>query len=845
MQTTQCDQARLALILNAGKYLGLASVSLLAILSSSPGAQAQFLCADTSGSNGGATAVNTTDIACGPQAHADGSSGAAAYPGQAIAIGYKSNAANFQAIAIGSESSATGDGSTAIGPFAKATGARSFAAGFLSKASAGSGVAIGYDTVASGSAGIAMGDRAAAIGDSTIAFGRLASATGNYSVTAGFSSAANGAGAVALGGFSGAKGDYSVATGYEAAASGSGAVALGVYSNASDANSVALGSNSKTSAAVPTGGAVLNGQAYTFAGTAPFSTVSIGVSGTERTITNVAAGRISSTSTDAINGSELYATNQAVGVLGTKVTNLDNRVTTVEGDVTNILDGRAGLVRQVGGAPGSGTVTVGAETGGTLIDMTGTDGKRKVTGVANGDVAATSFDAINGSQLHGVSQSIVNHLGGGSSVGPNGAIIGPIYTVQGKSYTTIYDSFGAVDNSLTTIKTNITNLGGQINGVASDALLWSSSKGAFSASHGGSSSNKITNVADGALNATSSDAVNGSQLFATNKKVEQNTTDIANLDHRVTNVEGDITKLDNRVTTVENKVSLVSTTVTNQGTQIAALEKGAVKYTLDSNGNPTNEVKLTGDGSGSAVTVKNIATGVDDTDAVNVGQLRAAVDQVGAGSTLAVKYVGDANGKPTNTVALTGDGTGSPVTIQHVAPGKADTDAANYGQIKNQVAYDTDATGTRTNTISLSGNNGAPVRISNVANGVKDGDAVNLSQLNGVRADAHAYTDTKVADLKNYTDARLDNLSGNIREAQQEARGGIASVMAASQLRYDDRPGVLSIAGGFGGFKGQTSFATGLGWTSQDQQWRVNGSMGVSLNTGDVTWGVGASYSFE
>ncbi|MER9338275.1 YadA-like family protein, partial [Mesorhizobium sp. M0293] len=90
------------------------------------------------------------------------------------------------------------------------------------------------------------------------------------------------------------------------------AMALGAGATANEPGSVALGAGSTTAAAVATTGTTINGVNYTFAGTAPTSTVSVGSVGNERTVTNVAAGRISSSSTDAINGSQLFATNQAV-----------------------------------------------------------------------------------------------------------------------------------------------------------------------------------------------------------------------------------------------------------------------------------------------------------------------------------------------------------------------------------------------------------------------------------------------------------------------------------------------------------------------------------------------------
>ncbi|RUW34469.1 YadA-like family protein, partial [Mesorhizobium sp. M1E.F.Ca.ET.041.01.1.1] len=140
----------------------------------------------------------------------------------------------------------------------------------------------------------------------------------------------------------------SVALGTNATTNGAQAVALGAGATANEPGSVALGAGSTTAAAVATTGTTINGVAYTFAGTTPTSTVSVGDVGKERTVTNVAAGRISDTSTDAINGSQLYATNQAVEAVQGSVGNLNeyaiqydkngdgtksNSVTLVGGDV--------------------------------------------------------------------------------------------------------------------------------------------------------------------------------------------------------------------------------------------------------------------------------------------------------------------------------------------------------------------------------------------------------------------------------------------------------------------------------------------------------------------------------
>ncbi|GAB3103665.1 YadA-like family protein [Lysobacter terrae] len=141
----------------------------------------------------------------------------------------------------------------------------------------------------------------------------------------------------------GATGTNSVAVGTNAQSSGAQSVAIGDGAVATDPKSVALGSGSATAPVVATTSGVIAGTTYTYAGTAPVGTVSVGATGAERTITNVAAGRVSATSTDAVNGSQLNATNQAIDKLNTQVTNvagdvtnLDQRVTNVEDQVVNI-----------------------------------------------------------------------------------------------------------------------------------------------------------------------------------------------------------------------------------------------------------------------------------------------------------------------------------------------------------------------------------------------------------------------------------------------------------------------------------------------------------------------------
>ena len=169
-------------------------------------------------------------------------------------------------------------------------------------------------------------------------------------------------------------------------------------------------------------------------------TVSVGAVGSERRIVNVAAGAISSSSTDAVNGSQFYTLQQ------------------------QIADGGIGLVLQAG--PGQ-PITVGAATDGTEVDFTGADGARVLTGVGAGALSATSTDAVNGSQLLGVNQRIAMAFGGGAGVDANGQLTAPSYTIQGADYDNVGDALGALDGQVTTNTTNIANLTSTVIGIQS------------------------------------------------------------------------------------------------------------------------------------------------------------------------------------------------------------------------------------------------------------------------------------------------------------------------------------------------------------------------------------------
>ncbi len=111
--------------------------------------------------------------------------------------------------------------------------------------------------------------------------------------------------------------------------------------------------------------------------------------------------------------------------------------------------------------------------------------------------------------------------------------------------------------------------------------------------------------------------------------------------------------------------------------QVNAVGNAAVKYSLDANGNRTDVVALSGTGT-ATVQLQNVAAGTNATDAVNVSQLQNA-------NRSSVKYTTDANGNPTNAITLTGDGSGAAVTIGNVAFGQNANDAVNVAQLRNAV----------------------------------------------------------------------------------------------------------------------------------------------------------------
>ncbi|WP_345768319.1 YadA-like family protein [Escherichia coli] len=344
--------------------------------------------------------------------------------------------------------------------------------------------------------------------------------------------------------------------------------------------------------------------------------------GTEATskITNLLAGKVSSDSTDAINGSQLYGVADSfTSYLGGGADISDAGVLTgptytIGGtDYTNVGDALAAINTSFSSSLGDALLW--DATAGKFSAKHGINNDPSViTDVANGAVSSTSSDAINGSQLYGVSDYIADALGGNAVVNADGSITTPTYAIAGGSYDNVGDALEAIDTTL------------------DDALLWDETanggNGAFSAAHGkDKTASVITNVANGAVSAASSDAINGSQLYSTNKYI----ADALGGDAEV-NADGTITA---------PTYTIANTDYNNVGEALDALDNNALLWDATAN-NGAGAYSASHDGKASIIT--NVADGnigEDSTDAINGSQLNATNMMIQQNSEIINQLAGD------------------------------------------------------------------------------------------------------------------------------------------------------------------------------------------------------------
>ncbi|WP_422114492.1 YadA-like family protein [Escherichia coli] len=480
---------------------------------------------------------------------------------------------------------------------------------------------------------------------------------------------------------------------------------------------------------------------------------------TASTITNVKAGTLSENSTDAVNGAQLNATNANVA---TNTTNIATNTASI-----NTLNTSIDALEQ-DALLWDGTAFSAAH--GANKDAS------KITNVLAGTVSSASTDAINGSQLHGLSSSIATYLGGGATVSDSGVFSGPTYNIDGNDYTNVGAALDAINTSLSD------SLG--------DALLWDSTTGAFSAKHG-STASVITNVADGAVSDSSSDAVNGSQLY----DVSNSVVDVLGGGAGV-NTDGSISA---------PTYTIANTDYDNVGDALNALDTTLDDAMLwDATAGENGAFSASHDDSASKIT--NVAAGTisdTSTDAVNGAQLH------GVSSSVAEALGGGA--------AVNSDGSISAPTYTI-----ADTDYTNVGDAMNAIdstldnALLWDATAGENGAFNASHDGKASV-ITNVANGQineTSTDAVNGSQLNA-------------------TNMLIQNIAGDTSESYITENGeGINYVRTNdSGLVFEDASatGVGATAVGYNSVaSGDSSVAIGQNSSSTIESGIALGSSSVS-----------------
>ncbi|WP_318153425.1 YadA-like family protein [Halomonas sp. ML-15] len=616
-----------------------------------------------------------------------------------------------------------------------------------------------------------------------------------------------------------------IAMGTESEATGEQSIALGAGAVAGDPSSVALGGNAVTSAPVGTAETTINGITYDVAGSDPVGTVSVGDADQERTITNVAAGRVEEESTDAVNGSQLYTMQQAVEDVGDTFTDIagDTSEEYIDDNgrgIRYVRTNESGLAESDAFAQAPGATAVGYDAQATADDALalGRDAQADHQGsVALGQGAQTS-EAVATADIEIAGQS--------------------------------YDFAGAEPVATVSVGSN-------------------------------GAERTITNVAAGRVSADSTDAINGSQLHATNQAVES-------IDGRVGEVEGDVTELDNRVTNVEGDVANLGDSfdeLNDQAVKYDTNEDGSVNYdsiTLEGdegtsitnvaagevseqssdavNGSQLwevqNQVSNIEEGGSKYFTANSEAAAAeaDGVESVAMGpeSVAAGDHSVAAGDgaraeseggvALGAGSVAEREGLAGQEEAFSGESVastqgavsvgseGGERQITNVAGGTESTDAVNVRQLESvqagAVNYDRDSDGNVDYSSVTFGEEGTSTRLRNISAGVEDSDAVNLGQMR---------------ELSHQFEQQIGDVHGRIDDVEDQANAGTASAMAMASIPQAYQPGKSMLAAGAGTYNGESAVSVGASRLSDNGRWAAK--LNVSGDSqGNFGAGVGAGF---
>ncbi|WP_115765937.1 YadA-like family protein [Escherichia coli] len=574
--------------------------------------------------NVGSTALGFKSLATGEKSVSIGQL-AIASGSRGVAIGSAANASASNTIAMGLLAKAGGDGSKqgamAMGAYSEANGSYSIAFGDHAKSQGDYGISLGETAGANGLYSLALGKESNAIGDDSLALGRLSLASAANAIAMGADSRSSNDNAIAIGNKTQALGVNSMALGNASQASGESSIALGSTSEASEQNAIALGQGSiasKVNSIALGSNSLSSGE----------NAIALGEGSAAGGSNSLAFG-----SQSRANGNDSVA----IGVGAAAAT--DNSVAIGAGSTTDA----------------SNTVSVGNSAT-----------KRKIVNMAAGAISNTSTDAINGSQLYTISDSVAKRLGGGATVGSDGTVTAVSYALRSGTYNNVGDALSGIDNNtlqwnktagafsanhganatnkitnvakgtVSATSTDVVN-GSQLYDLQQDALLWNGT--AFSAAHGTEATSKITNVEDGTISDTSKDAVNGSQLKETKDDVATNTANIAdntadiatntaNIADNTADIATNTTDIATNTANIADNTADIATNTTDIATNTANIADNTADIATNTTDIATNTANIADNTADIATNTTDIATNTADiaTNASSITTLNADVD---------------------------------------------------------------------------------------------------------------------------------------------------------------------------------------------------------------------------
>ncbi|WP_350657031.1 YadA-like family protein [Psychrobacter sp. S1-30-MNA-CIBAN-0213] len=800
---------------------------------------------------------------------------------------YTNNVANASTVDANATQAYTPErmnaGSVAIGTGARTEGALGLAIGEYAKTTGTAGVAIGVGSLSEGNTALAIGRQSVATGNYSQAMGNVAAATGTGSLAVGHSATATGYRGIAIG--SADIENASTVSGQQGAAyqsvqqtkaSGRDSIALGSGAQATTEGSVAIGTNSNTLAnANSVTSATINGVTFgNFAGATNIAAgdqVSVGAAGQERQVKNVAAGNVTATSTDAINGSQLFS---VADTLNTDITDNRNNITN---NTTNITNNTTSINQGINFGNG---VTANNFVLGATIAVTG-------------DGNITPVTTANGVQLQLNRDLALDSVTTGNTLVNNDGVI-----LTGGSNQTIRLSNNGLNNGGNKI-TNVARATDGTDAVNFDQL------------------NEVRNSA-----AAKSTVTQGKNIVVTSTANEDGSTNyqVATADELdVTSVTAGNSTLNNEGLGIDDGTGNTAT-VTASGTTVTnaagdSTSYGANGFTASDNAGNSTVVNQTGvsftnsDGAtGPSITagginaggtvITNVASGGDiATNAANIGDIQAAAagsrTEVAAGTNITnvVKTTGE-NGQDIYTVNANGASVSGSSAVTVTAGNKNAANVTDYAVDLSQASKDSlvkadsamqtvvtqiDGNNVKTvnqanntanfvtgNNIVLSNDNGG-IRvataenivvtsikagnttldsngldnggntITNVAAGVNPTDAVNVSQLDTVDRAINGELVT--------IDRNVNNLGYRIGEVEDNANAGISAAMAMSSLPQAYIAGKSMVGGGIASYNGESAVAIGVSRVSDNGRWvmKINGTADTQGNAGGA---IGAGFHF-